>query len=47
VRWPSISADGKTIVFEHDFGIWKLDVASRKAAPVKFDIEAETQINPE
>lgn len=47
VRWPAISADGKTIVFEHDFGIWKLDVASRKAAPLKFDIEAETQINPE
>lgn len=47
VRWPSMSADGKTIVFEHDFGVWKLDVASRKAAPLKFDIEAETQIDPE
>lgn len=47
VRWPSISADGKTIVFEHDFGVWKLDVASRKAAPIQLDIEAETQLNPE
>jgi tricorn protease len=47
VRWPAISADGKAIVFEHDFGIWKLDVASRKAAPIRLDIEAETQLNPE
>jgi len=45
VRWPSISADGKVIVFEHDFGIWKLDVASRKAAPIHLDIAAETQEN--
>ncbi|HKP87965.1 MAG TPA: S41 family peptidase [Blastocatellia bacterium] len=45
VRWPAMSADGKVIVFEHDFGIWKLDVASRKAAPIKLDIAAETQEN--
>ena len=45
VRWPAISADGKVIVFEHDFGIWKLDVASRKATPIKLDIAAETQEN--
>jgi tricorn protease len=45
VRFPAISADGKVIVFEHDFGVWKLDVASRKAAPIKLDIAAETQEN--
>ena len=45
VRWPSISADGKVILFEHDFGIWKLDVASRAASPLKLDIAAETQEN--
>ncbi len=45
VRFPAISADGKVIVFEHDFGVWKLDVASRKATPVKLDIAAETQEN--
>ena len=45
VRWPSISADGKAILFEHDFGIWKLDVASRAASPLKLDIAAETQDN--
>ncbi len=45
VRWPSISADGRVVVFEHDFGIWKLDVASRKVTPIKLNIAAETQEN--
>jgi tricorn protease len=43
VRFPAISADGKTIVFEHDFRISKLDVPSKKVIPLKFDINAETQ----
>jgi tricorn protease len=43
VRWPAISADGKTIVFEHDFGISKLDVASKRVTPISLDIAAETQ----
>jgi tricorn protease len=42
VRWPSISADGKTIVFEHDFQIAKLDVGSKRVTPLRFDINAET-----
>jgi tricorn protease len=45
VRWPSISSDGRTIVFEHDFGIWKLDVNSKRAAPITLNIDAETQEN--
>jgi tricorn protease len=45
VRFPAISADGKVIVFEHDFGVWKLDVGSRKVAPIKLDIATETQEN--
>ena len=45
VRFPSISADGGTIVFEHDFGIWKLDTASKKVTPIKLDIDAETEEN--
>jgi tricorn protease len=45
VRWPSISSDGRVIVFEHDFGIWKLDVASKKATPITLNIDAETQDN--
>ncbi|QMW02548.1 S41 family peptidase [Spirosoma foliorum] len=34
VVWPSIGYDGKTIVFERDFGLWKYDVASRQATPI-------------
>jgi tricorn protease len=45
VRWPAMSADGKVITFEHDFEIWKLDVAGRKAAPINLEIAAETQEN--
>jgi tricorn protease len=43
VRFPSISGDGKTIVFEHDFGVSKLDVVTRKVTAIKIDISAETQ----
>ncbi|HEX8635857.1 MAG TPA: S41 family peptidase [Pyrinomonadaceae bacterium] len=43
VRWPAISNDGKTIVFEHDFGIAKLDVGSKRVTPINLDIAAETQ----
>ncbi|HVF44049.1 MAG TPA: DPP IV N-terminal domain-containing protein, partial [Pyrinomonadaceae bacterium] len=43
VRWPAISADGKTIVFEHDYGVSKLDVASKRVTPLRFDINAETE----
>jgi tricorn protease len=45
VRWPAISSDGRTIVFEHDFGIWKLDVNSKRATPITLNIDAETQDN--
>jgi len=34
VLWPSISADGGAIVFERDFAIWALDVASGKAEAI-------------
>ncbi len=43
VRFPSLSADGKTIVFERDHGVAKLDLASKKVTPLTFDIAAETQ----
>lgn len=35
VMWPSISLDGRTIAFERDFRIWKLDTESGKSAPVE------------
>jgi tricorn protease len=34
VVWPTMSYDGRTIVFERDFGIWSLDVASGRATEV-------------
>lgn len=43
VRFPSISADGKTIVFERDFRLWKLDVATRKPEAISLNINAEPQ----
>lgn len=44
--WPSISADGATIVFEREFAIWRLDLASRTAAPVPIRLGADTRIGP-
>jgi tricorn protease len=35
VLWPSISYDGKTILFERDFAIWKLDTATNNTSEVK------------
>jgi len=34
VLWPSISFDGKTIVFERNFQVWKLDTSSGRASAV-------------
>ena len=34
VLWPTMSANGKTIAFERDFGIWTLDTASGQAKQV-------------
>ncbi|HVG84123.1 MAG TPA: LpqB family beta-propeller domain-containing protein [Vicinamibacterales bacterium] len=32
VLWPSISHDGRLIVFEHDFEIWTLDTTTERAS---------------
>jgi len=34
VLWPVISYDGRTIVFERDFAVWKMDTASGQAAAI-------------
>lgn len=38
LSFPSISKDGKTIVFEHDFAIWKLDLATGTANAVPISL---------
>jgi tricorn protease len=43
--FPSISGDGKTIVYEQDFGIWKLDVKTGKSTPIKIDIVSDDKEN--
>jgi Tol biopolymer transport system component/C-terminal processing protease CtpA/Prc len=32
VLWPTLSYDGKSIVFERNFAIWRLDIASGKSS---------------
>ena len=43
--WPSMSSDGKVIVYEELFGIWKLDVATGKTNEIKIEIEADEKDN--
>ncbi len=43
--WPSMSSDGKVIVYEDGFGIWKLDVATGKTNEIKLDIASDEKQN--
>ena len=43
--FPSISADGRTIVYEENFGLWKLDTASGKSTEVKVAIKSDVKEN--
>ena len=43
--WPSLSNDGRTIVYEDNFGIWKLDVASGRTNEIKIDIGTDDKEN--
>jgi tricorn protease len=45
VFWPSMSSDGKTIVYEDNFGIWKLDVASGRTSEIKLNITTDEKDN--
>src|SRR5215471_1090317 len=40
-----MSSDGKVIVYEENFGIWKLDVASGKTTEIKLDITTDEKEN--
>ena len=43
--WPSMSSDGKVIVYEDSFGIWKLDVASGRTSEIKLAIATDEKEN--
>jgi tricorn protease len=43
--FPSMSADGKTIVYEDDFGLWKLDVASGQSTEIRVEIRSDVKEN--
>ena len=43
--FPSISADGKVIVYEDNFGLWKLDVASGKSTEIRLEITTDPKEN--
>jgi tricorn protease len=45
VFFPTISSDGKTIVYENNFGIWKLDTATGKTSEIKIDIVSDEKTN--
>jgi len=45
VFWPSMSSDGKVIVYEDNFGIWKLDVISGRTNEIKLDISTDEKDN--
>jgi tricorn protease len=43
--FPSISSDGKTIVYEQDFGLWKLDTATGKSTEIPLNIVSDDKEN--
>ena len=43
--WPALSSDGKTIVYEEDFGIWKLDLASGETGEIKINLSVDDKEN--
>ncbi|MBM3811281.1 MAG: biopolymer transporter Tol [Acidimicrobiia bacterium] len=43
--FPSISADGKTIVYEENFGLWKLDTSSGKSSEIRIEISSDLKEN--
>jgi tricorn protease len=43
--FPSISADGKVIVYEDNFELWKLDTATGKSTEIRIDIRSDSKEN--
>ena len=44
--WPSIAADGKSIVFERDLGIWKFDIKTEQAQRLDIRLLGSLPIDP-
>lgn len=44
--WPSISANGKLIAFERDFGIWTCDPVSGDAEPIGISVRQDLKQTP-
>src|SRR5438093_449447 len=42
---PSMSNDGRVIVYEEGFGLWKLDLTSGKSVEVKIRISSDDKEN--
>ncbi|MFC1627644.1 S41 family peptidase, partial [Gemmatimonadota bacterium] len=45
VQYPSISPDGRTIVYENEFEIWKLNVADGQTQKVAVDLNFDPKYN--
>ena len=43
--FPSISNDRKTIVYEDNFGLWKLDLGSGKSTEIAIDVQSDPKEN--
>lgn len=43
--FPSMSSDGKVIVYEENFGLWKLDLTSGRSVEVKINIASDDKEN--
>ncbi len=43
--FPSISSDRKTIVYEENFGLWKLDLASGRTTEIRLEIKSDLKEN--
>ena len=43
--FPSISHDGRVIVYEENFGLWKLDTATGKSSEIRIEIASDEKEN--
>lgn len=46
LAFPCISGDGRVIVYEENFGLWKLDAATGKTTEIKLNIISDEKENP-